>query len=259
MRQKLLLLAAVFFGVLAFMFTWQQISYEKQLIKDSTEDRVVIVLKEDMAEGDAITADKITGRKVKRFKNSLNTNEIPFEHRDQIIDAELALNVRANTPLMYSYFKTAIRKDGRSGLARTLEPGRRAIPVPVDMVSSVAGLVRPYNYVDVIGTFRFPDAKGDAQLDTITMTILQRVKVLACGSDTGNQSSGGSAARSYSTVTLELLPHEVEMIVFAIQKGRLTLSLRNADDGRITDTQSVDWNSFRENIDKLVKEREKMR
>ena len=35
--------------------------------------------------------------------------------------------------------------------------------------------------VDVLGTFRFPDLRGDNSLDTVTITILQNVKVLAVG------------------------------------------------------------------------------
>ena len=42
MKQKLLLLAAVFFGVMAFMFTFQQINAEKKKIMESAMDVDVI-------------------------------------------------------------------------------------------------------------------------------------------------------------------------------------------------------------------------
>lgn len=91
--------------------------------------------------------------------------------------------------------------------------------------------------MDLIGTFRFPDTRGDSSLDTITLTILQRVRVIATGTDMGYLASSSSgqnyAARSYSTVTLELTPKEVEMIIFASQKGRLTMSLRNYEESAI--------------------------
>jgi pilus assembly protein CpaB len=92
--------------------------------------------------------------------------------------------------------------------------------------------------VDILGTFTFPSNKGDPQLDTVTLTILQNVTVLATGKDTARSlteaaiQTGGGARRpsSYSTVTLLVTPKEAEMLVFAMQKGRLTLTLRNPSD-----------------------------
>ena len=126
----------------------------------------------------------------------------------------------------------------------------------------MTGLVQPNNYVDLIGTFRFPDTRGDSSLDTITLTILQRVRVIATGTDMGFLASSAGqnyAARSYSTVTLELTPKEVEMIIFASQKGRLTMSLRNYEESAITQKlQSVNWNFLQKNIMNYNAEREKM-
>ena len=149
-------------------------------------------------------------------------------------------------------FKTDHKCRAEIGVAP--QPGKRAV---------VTGLVQPNNYVDLIGTFRFPDTRGDSSLDTITLTILQRVRVIATGTDMGYLASSSSAqnyaARSYSTVTLELTPKEVEMIIFASQKGRLTMSLRNYEESAITQKlQSVNWNFLQKNIMNYNAEREKM-
>ena len=151
---------------------------------------------------------------------------------------------------------------GKTGLTSLNRPGYRAISISVDATSSVTGLVQPNNYVDLIGTFRFPDTRGGSSLDTITLTILQRVRVIATGTDMGYLASSSGqnyAARSYSTVTLELTPKEVEMIIFASQKGRLTMSLRNYEESAITQKlQSVNWNFLQKNIMNYNAEREKM-
>ena len=116
--------------------------------------------------------------------------------------------------------------------------------------------------MDIIGTFRFPDAKGDSSLDTVTLTILQRVRVIATGTDMGVLASSGNQemrSRGYSTVTLELTPKEVEMIIFASQKGRLHLSLRNYEESAITkELQSVNWNFLQKHIPSYTQERERM-
>ena len=166
--------------------------------------------------------------------------------------------------LTWRDFKQVFTKE-RTGLPAQTRSGWRAVSIPVSSVTSVSGLIRPNNFVDVIGTFHFPDARGDSSLDTVTMTILQRVKVLATGTDIGYASQNGAqnsaapVARSYSTVTLELTPKEVEMIIFAQQKGTLTLSLRSYEDPNITtDVQSVDWAYLQQHIKDYTAEREQL-
>ena len=58
-------------------------------------------------------------------------------------------------------------------------------------------------------------------------------------------------------MTLELSPKEVEMIIFASQKGRIQMSLRNYEDAAVaTDLQSVNWKYLQQNVNKYMQERE---
>ena len=59
MRQKLLLLAAIFFGILAFLFTYQQIKSEKAKIQQSIEERDVIVIQKDLLDGEEIKEEHL--------------------------------------------------------------------------------------------------------------------------------------------------------------------------------------------------------
>ncbi len=262
MRQKILMLAAVFFGVLAFIFTYQQIKQERSKIMNSAVRVRLIRMKTDVAEGDKLMESDIEMYEGMRFANAAaNTLEIPWDRRTDVIGSPLRSMVRKGDILTWRDFKQVFTKDDRTGLPAQTRSGWRAISIPVSSVTSVSGLIRPNNFVDVIGTFHFPDAKGDASLDTVTMTILQRVKVLATGTDIGyaQQNGAAPAARSYSTVTLELTPKEVEMIIFAQQKGSLTLSLRSYEDPNITtDVQSVDWAYLQQHIKEYTAEREQL-
>jgi pilus assembly protein CpaB len=66
-----------------------------------------------------------------------------------------------------------------------------------------------------------------------------------------------SAARGYSTITLALTPKEVEMIIFASQKGRLSLSLRNDEETKFdSDLQSVNFKFLEKNIPVYNSERQ---
>ena len=265
MRQKILMLAAVFFGVLAFIFTYQQIKQERSKIMNSAVRVRLIRMKTDVAEGDKLMESDIEMYEGMRFANAAaNTLEIPWDRRNDVIGSPVRAMVRRGDILTWRDFKQVFTKE-RTGLPAQTRSGWRAVSIPVSSVSSVSGLIRPNNFVDVIGTFHFPDAKGDSSLDTVTMTILQRVKVLATGADigyaqqNGAQSGSSAAARSYSTVTLELTPKEVEMIIFAQQKGTLTLSLRSYEDPNITtDVQSVDWAYLQQHIKEYTAEREQL-
>ena len=257
MKQKLLLLTAVFFGVLAFMFTFQQINAEKRKIMESAINVDVIRLVRELTSGQKLKESDIAKYTVKRYAGSAVSREIPWSQKDRILDLAVRSRIPANTILTWNDFEDNI-SPGQTGMSALVRPGFRAISIPVDTVSSVTGLIRPNNFVDLIGTFRFPDAKGDAALDTVTLTILQQVKVLACGQDMGKvRARMDTTVRSYNTVTLELTPKEVEMIIFAMQKGNLTLSLRNYEESTVTDElQSVDWSYLQKNIKHYTKERE---
>lgn len=265
MRQKILMLAAVFFGVLAFIFTYQQIKQERSKIMNSAVRVRLIRMKTDMAEGDKLMESDIEMYEGMRFANAAaNTLEIPWDRRSDVIGTPVRSMIRRGDILTWRDFNQVFTKE-RTGLPAQTRSGWRAISIPVSSVTSVSGLIRPNNFVDVIGTFHFPDAKGDTSRDTVTMTILQRVKVLATGTDIGyaqqNGAQPGASAvgRSYSTVTLELTPKEVEMIIFAQQKGSLTLSLRSYEDPNITtDVQSVDWAYLQQHIKEYTAEREQL-
>ena len=97
--------------------------------------------------------------------------------------------------------------------------------------------------------------------DTVTKTILQDVKVLAVGKMWRN-GEGEAAGRSYSTVTLQLMPDEVEMVIFASQKGKITLSLRNFNDTKISrdiEKRSVDFQQLEREIPGYNQRREQRR
>lgn len=264
MRQKILMLAAVFFGVLAFIFTYQQIKQERSKIMNSAVRVRLIRMKTDVSEGDKLMESDIEMFETMRFASAANTLEIPWDRRTDVIGSPVRSIVRKGDILTWRDFKQIFTKE-RTGLPAQTRSGWRAVSIPVSQVTSVSGLIRPNNFVDVIGTFHFPDTKGDSSLDTVTMTILQRVKVLATGADigyaqqNGSQTGSSNAGRSYSTVTLELTPKEVEMIIFAQQKGSLTLSLRSYEDPNITtDVQNVDWAYLQQHIKDYTVEREQL-
>lgn len=256
MKQKLLLVAAVFFGLLAFILNYQQIEAERAKAIGSAELKRLILLKRPMSSGDTIKAADIEMVQERRFKTQ-GTPEIPWEMRETIVGRTIDVTLPETHILTWGDLKPASTR--KEGLNSVIPMGSRAISIPVDAISAVSGLIRPGNNVDIIGTFHFPDMKGDQSLDTITLTILQNVSVLATGTDTVKAVDGtdrGVARKSYNSVTLCLKPKEVEMIIFASQKGKLTLSLRNFEETKVElDTQSINFRYLQQNLQKYNRDR----
>ena len=98
----------------------------------------------------------------------------------------------------------------------------------------------------------------------MTCTILQKVLVLATGSETSKsrpapRSGMGSMRQQqgYSTVTLSVTPREAEMLAFAEQiRGRLVLTLRNRNDMETEEElPTVNFTTIRKEIEDLNRER----
>lgn len=261
MRQKLLLIAAVFFGILAFVLTYQQIQAEKKRILGQAIAVDLIQLTSPIAGGEVIQKKHITKKRVQRLANAQElTREIPWRQYKMILGRKLETSMLKGAILQWDDLEPASQR--QSGLTGVIAPGTRAVTISVDSVSSINNLVKPGDHVDLIGTFRFPEMRGDRSLDTITMTILQDVTILACGSDFGKYSYNEKPVRSrgYNTVTLELYPEEVDMIIFASQKGRLSLTLRNYEESKIIhELPSINFKYLEQNISKFNLEREKRR
>ncbi|WP_370178354.1 Flp pilus assembly protein CpaB [Alteriqipengyuania sp.] len=112
----------------------------------------------------------------------------------------------------------------RGFLAAALGPGMRAVTVPVNANTAVAGFVFPGDRIDLMMTH---DANGLKA----TETILRNLRVLATDQSTSQATvEGQTAVRTFSTVTLEVTPKIAEKIAVAQTVGTLSLSLRSIAD-----------------------------
>ncbi|RQR40259.1 Flp pilus assembly protein CpaB [Burkholderia sp. Bp9143] len=114
-------------------------------------------------------------------------------------------------------------------LAAALQPGMRAISVPVDDVSGNAGLIQPGDFVDVVLT---QEIGGSATTPGTfeAETVVRRARVLAVGSEFQRAKTPASApdvpARA-RTVTLEVAPRTAQVVLVATRLGSLSLALRS--------------------------------
>lgn len=117
----------------------------------------------------------------------------------------------------------------RGFLAAVVEPGKRAVSVPIDGTRGVSGFVFPGDYVDVVLSLKRTvtvesEDSGNSEMRYFSQTLLTDVRVLGIDQSVDNQSN---AAKLAKTATLEVSPKQAEKIAVALEIGDLSLSLRS--------------------------------
>ncbi len=118
----------------------------------------------------------------------------------------------------------------RGFLAAALGAGMRAITVPVNVSSGVAGFVFPGDHVDLVLTEQV-EGGGDGPALKVSETIIRNLRVLATDQRiTEKDDDGKTQVKTFSNVTLEVTPRIAEKIAVAQSLGSLSLSLRSIAD-----------------------------
>jgi len=118
----------------------------------------------------------------------------------------------------------------RGFLAAALGPGMRAITVPVNSSTGVAGFVFPGDHVDMVLTQQVQGG-GDGPSLKVSETIVRNVRVLATDQRVDSKGDDGKTeVKTFSNVTMEVTPRIAEKIAVAQSMGTLSLALRSIAD-----------------------------
>src|SRR6202046_2653194 len=120
-----------------------------------------------------------------------------------------------------------------SGVMPLLIPaGMRAMSVPVDEVSDIAGFVAPHTRVDILvavaGT-----GPGEPSFSRI---VLQNIEVLAVAQEIEHVKDQPEVVK---VVTLLVSPVDAEKLTLASREGLLRLAMRNYSDSQIVATKGI--------------------
>ncbi len=129
---------------------------------------------------------------------------------------------------------------GQPGFMSAILPkGMRAISVAISEQSAAGGFILPNDRVDVILTKKIDNAQS-AQKIVTSEIVLSNVRVLAIN-QTYRQDQGGDnvTVAEGKTATLELDPHQSEVIAMIESVGELSLALRSIaeNDGKSMDLE----------------------
>jgi pilus assembly protein CpaB len=192
----------------------------------------VIVAKASLPAGASITADTVAVREIPR--TWAHSGAITPDQYSRAESLALAYPAAAGEPILWAQL------EGRRAptFSARLQPGQRAVTVPVDEISSLSGMVEPGDRIDIVVSAR-------NETRAFTFTLLQNVPVLATGShaDPDTRTAEG-AARGYTTITLDTSPEDAKRVIAAREVGRVTALLRAPGDLAPVATAITDANTL---------------
>lgn len=249
MKSKVILIVSILIGIAAFWLTSAYLRNETRKIQSRMQFIDVVVAGRDLPEGVILSSKDLARDSIP--KQGLSDRPVLAQEFEEIIGKKLLFTISRANAILWS--DVGVKNRREIGLAETVSTGLRAISIGVDSVASVSSLVKPMDKVDLLGTFAFPSATKPNEVETVTLTVLQDVTVLAVGQTLGNRAGGNAQARGYSTMTFEVTPEEAELLAFLQStKGRIILSLRNPNDVTfITNLPSVNFEHLQKHLPEM--------
>jgi pilus assembly protein CpaB len=224
-RQKILL---IFGGawISAALLTW--FVYTRATGGGTQRLRAVYAAARDIPAGTRL-------RKADLKRINVPETDVP---RAAIADEALALDrvvlhpVNMNEPVVTTKLTSSY---GADGVAAMIEPGKRAISVPITDISSAGGLIQPRSRVDVLFT------RTGSMREAVTTTILQDVVVISIGklTEIGQQLDPKAIRPVTQAATLMVTPDDANKLELAKNQGKISLALRNPLDKSLLETSSV--------------------
>ena len=124
----------------------------------------------------------------------------------------------------------ALRPGDHGFLAAVLKGDMRAVTVGVDAISGTAGLIWPGDRVDLILTQTIADPSLPVGRRIVAETVVSDVRVIAIDQRMVEGAANSGPTPEARTVTLEVSKTDAQGVQVAVRLGRLSLSVRPADE-----------------------------
>lgn len=235
MTNRVAIMVAVILGVVAAIAANSWIEQEAKKQQQKFETVGVVVAKKTLHKNDIVRlgAGMLEARPVP--KEMILTGSITSDQIGRYRGFIVKERIDSGQPLTMDKLEPPYEK-ADTGLS-VVDKGLRAVTISVDMISGVAGLIRPGDRVDVVGTFDLSrkSSKKENTDGVVTLYLLQNARVIALDRNTEKvatvtDSMFKSSSRNYRTVTLEVKPDDAMRIINAQEQGRIRLILRNRSD-----------------------------
>lgn len=239
----------------------------QQLLETQANTVDAVFAKVDIAPGKVITEDLLFAKLV--YKDKLPPGAAISIAR--VVGRIATSQLRKDSLILVDKLAWPTTKE--TTLAMRTPVGKRAMTIPADNISALMGMIKPGDYVDVIGLIALPvQVEGKQSAQPATVPLFQNVLVLAVGSQIGaaieNDSSSSRRTQesapskeSAPLITLALTPEEANLLSFVQEQGKIRLVLRSPGDAKTQPVQLASWDTLLKylfpNIDFTQKEEKK--
>jgi pilus assembly protein CpaB len=189
----------------------------------------VLVARKALPVGTIIDAESLTYQPWPKelMQSAYYLEGTPDADMQKLLGTVVRYQVTAGQPLTRG---ALVGPNDRGFLAAALGPGMRAITVPVNASTGVAGFVFPGDRVDMVLTQQV-EGGGEGPPLKVSETIVRNVRVLATDQRIDSKGEDGKTeVKTFSNVTLEVTPRIAEKVAVAQSMGNLSLSLRSIAD-----------------------------
>jgi pilus assembly protein CpaB len=235
-RRAMFIAAALALAGITLLFVYMK-RFERDM---SGGDQVeLLAAVKPIKRGTVITDEMLTARDVPIAY--VESRAIKAAERSKVVGLQSANAIEPQETVMWT--DLAITTENRD-VSSLVQPGKRAVTVHGAGGDEAAlnGLVRPGDYVDVVATMdegATNPAAPSGSKERVAVVLLQKVLVLAVAGDTQIAAAGepkvhtgGSPDKS---ITLSLNVKEAQLLALAMEKGHVSVAVRNPDDPRISD------------------------
>lgn len=224
---------ALIFAGIAFVGAQRYLQEERSKIEVDWRERYrptpVVVAAAALPAGKVLSVEDLAKREMPAAY--LPGGTLPVDEIATVIGQQLVIPLAAGDALSMAH----LSGHGGQALASRLLNGTRAVTVPVDEVSSQAGLVRPGDQVDLL----LAEETSEGSVRCVTVKpLLESLTVLATGAHQVDPARGADELLqrraelgiSYSTMTLDVTPEQAQQLALALRVGDLIPLLRGQGD-----------------------------
>ena len=143
-----------------------------------------------------------------------------------VVDKIATTNIISGEEILESKLVSSVDKANR--LAYTISGSKRAVSIPVNEISGVAGFIKVGDRIDIMATLDIPGATAADKPIPYTFLTVQNIEVLAIGEnpDSSDKKNPGGA----KTLTLAVSLQEAQPLILASERGNLRVLLRSPVD-----------------------------
>lgn len=256
-KQQITLIAGAVIALIAIVMINSYIKQQQATVIENAKKKIisiqanqtsVLVAKSDIPRGATIES------------NNLEVTIVPnqFVQPQAITSLDRISGMVATAPIskgeQLTLSKLAYPRQQSRGLSDATPIGKRAITITIDNISSLAGMIKAGDYVDVIAMVPIPVQSSDGKQVTqvAVFPLFQNVLVLAVGQDMGSVSKEEASRYRKEErketvsplITLALKPQEANLIAFVQEQGRIRLVMRSPADSNIEPIQPASWDTL---------------